>query len=128
MLRDTAILSSLGSTAFVFPGVGVKLCGHEQEFLQTHPRFFEPLFAEASRAARTDLVDAFRKGTIGVRDSRPDHFFTYAYSCALVDMCCERGLAPDLMAGYSFGIYGALYGSGALSFSDGLRRSAARTT
>ncbi len=120
MLRDTTVLASLGSTAFVFPGVGVKLCGYEREFAQAHWRRFGAHLTEASRAARVDLADAFRQGALGIRDSRPDHFFTYAYSCAMVDLCCEHGLAPDLMAGYSFGIYAALYGSGALSFADGL--------
>jgi [acyl-carrier-protein] S-malonyltransferase len=37
----------------------------------------------------------------------------------MMDLCREHGIAPDLMAGYSFGIYAAMYGSGALSYADG---------
>lgn len=120
MSPDTTIIDSIGSTAFVFPGVGVKLSGHEQEFARANWPFFSTPFKEASRAARVDLAEAFAQGALGVRDSRPDHFFTYAYSCAMMDFCRAHDVTPDLMAGYSFGIYAALYGSGALSYAEGL--------
>lgn len=108
------------ATAFVFPGVGVKLSGHELACVRAHREPFAVRLREASEAAHEDLETALAECRVGVRDSRQDHFFTYAFSCAMADMCRARGIHAELMAGYSFGIYGALYASGALSFEDGL--------
>jgi len=100
--------------------VGVKLCGHEQRFAMAHRNFFESCFEEAGAATDDDLWEAFAEERIGKHDCRTDHFFTYAFSCAMYDTCRARGVNADLLAGYSFGIYAALYASGALSFTDGL--------
>jgi len=107
-------------TAFVFPGVGVKLCGHEHALFTQHRAVFQRRLDAAGEAARADLARAFERGEVNRRDSRLDHFFTYAFSCAMMDLCREHGLEAEFMAGYSFGIYAALHGSGALSYADGL--------
>jgi len=107
-------------TAFVFPGVGVRMCGHEQRFAAEHEPFFQRHMEEASAAAGDDLWQALAEQRIGIHDCRSDHFFTYAFSCAMYDLCRARGITADLLAGYSFGIYAALYASGALPFPDGL--------
>lgn len=107
-------------TAYVFPGVGVKLSRYEERFLRAHRRFFDPCFDAAGEEAGADLLEALVDGHLGERDRRLEHFFTYAFSCGMADWCRHAGVEADLMAGYSFGIYGSLYASGALSYEDGL--------
>jgi [acyl-carrier-protein] S-malonyltransferase len=109
-----------GKLAVAFPGVGVKLCGHELEFYSRHRALFDRFFLEAGNAAGADLARELAAGSFGHSDRRIDHVFTYAFSCGMYRLCAGDGIAPDLMAGYSFGIYAALYASGALSFGEGL--------
>jgi [acyl-carrier-protein] S-malonyltransferase len=46
--------------------------------------------------------------------------FSYVYNCALSDLFHERGIFPGLSAGYSMGLYSALYDAGSVGFDEGL--------
>jgi malonyl CoA-acyl carrier protein transacylase len=105
---------------FAFPGIGVEPCGHEIEFIDRHPRHFATLFADGSAAAGNDLLAAFGQSGFARLSERDRQLFTYCYSVGMARALEAGGLAPVLVAGYSFGIYAALVSSGALDFSQGL--------
>ena len=110
-----------GRTAFVFPGAGVALCGPEAEIFQAHRDVFGPLFDETSAFAGRDLAATLLAGDVGRLTDRENQLLFYAFSAGLCDVFTARGVTPDLVAGYSFGVYAAAYAAGAVSYADGMR-------
>ncbi len=112
----------LGSIAFAFPGVGVRLCGHEEAFWSRHRPVMTPFLEEASRFAGVDLVDELRRDQKGddVLGEREAQLFTYAFNCAVAAVYLRHGLRPQLLAGHSMGLYSALTTAGVIEFSEGL--------
>jgi [acyl-carrier-protein] S-malonyltransferase len=106
--------------AFVFPGAGVDLCGVEAELAQRHAGAFAPYLDGASRRAGVDLAAALAAGTVDAIPDREKQYFTYAFGAAYASLLNARGVAPIATAGYSFGVYAALFGAGALTFAAGL--------
>jgi [acyl-carrier-protein] S-malonyltransferase len=110
-----------GKTAFAFPGTGIKPCGREAPFFARHERILRPLLDEASQIAGADLAGELAAGRVEHLPDDRNQFFTYAFGAGICRVLDEAGIRPDLAAGYSFGIYGALVAAGAASFGDGLR-------
>ena len=109
------------TTAFAFPGIGVKLCGHEQGFYAAHAGVMKPFLDQASAFCGSDLAADLATHSGKRPDEYADQFFTYAFSAGMASVLAGHGVRPSIMAAYSFGIYGALHGSGAVNFEDGLR-------
>jgi [acyl-carrier-protein] S-malonyltransferase len=107
-------------SAFVFPGVGVRLCGAEKEFFDLHREVMRPPLREASYYCDTDLIALLFEGGIDALPDDKRQFFTYAFSAGAADVANRLTGRPIAAAGYSFGIYAALYATSACSFSDGL--------
>jgi [acyl-carrier-protein] S-malonyltransferase len=107
-------------TAFAFPGVGVKLCGREYPFFCAHEDRMAPYLAEASTRLDCDLTRALADNQVDGLSDRQRQFFTYAYCAGVHRVLDEGGVRPAMHAGYSFGIYAALFAAGAVSFTDGL--------
>lgn len=116
------LVSKLGPVAFAFPGVGVRLCGHENAFWQRHRRDMLPYLEESSRFAGVDLAaelsrDRESDAELGEREAQ---LFTYAFNCAVAVVYLRRGLRPQLLAGHSMGIYSALATAEVIDFTAGL--------
>ena len=106
--------------AFVFPGAGVELCGVEAELCARHDDVFAPFLNEASDRARVDFRAALASGSVDRIPDREKQLFTYAFGAAFCALLESRGVAPVATAGYSFGVYAALFGAGAVTFTRGL--------
>jgi len=106
--------------AFVFPGAGVELCGVEAELRARHADAFRPFLAEASERARIDFAAALDGGRVDAIPDREKQYFAYAFGAAFAALLGSRGLAPVATAGYSFGVYAALFGASAVTFTAGL--------
>jgi [acyl-carrier-protein] S-malonyltransferase len=113
-------MSETSRTAFAFPGAGVKPCGREADFYRRHERTMKPLLDEASEHARADLVQELVDGGVERLSDARNQCFTYAFGACVRDVLDQRGHRPDVAAGYSFGVYAALYAARSLSFADGL--------
>ncbi len=107
-------------TAFAFPGVAVKLAGPEARFHHRHATCFSDYLDAASAFAGRNLVDLLDDQQPDRFDDRERQFFTYAFSCGMADVIRSAGLWPELLGGYSFGIYAATVASGAIDFETGL--------
>ena len=106
-------------TAFVFPGAGVPCCGAEAELCARHPAAFAPALQLASRRAGVDFLSALAGGGIDAIPDRERQHFTYAFGAAFSDLLRARGIEPVATAGYSFGVYAAMYAAGAVSLEAG---------
>jgi [acyl-carrier-protein] S-malonyltransferase len=106
--------------AFAFPGAGVELCGAEAELAARHADVFGPFLGEASERARIDFGAALAEGRIDAVPDREKQRFTYAFGAGYAELLRRRGVEPVATAGYSFGVYAALFGAGAVTFEAGL--------
>jgi len=113
-------MMEIKKTAFAFPGAGVKPCGREADFYRRHEQTLRPLLDEASEHARVDLARELMGGGVERLPDFQNQCFTYAFGAGVSDVLEQEGHGPDVTAGYSFGVYAALYAARALSFSDGL--------
>ncbi|MFH1131300.1 MAG: hypothetical protein V1754_08190 [Pseudomonadota bacterium] len=106
--------------AFAFPGIGTKFCGHESSFYLRHKQTIDPFLVEASEYAKADLFAPLLQGTKPTWVEELDHLFTYSFNCGVASAFAKCGFEPTVTAGYSLGLYSALFSSGAISFSGGL--------
>jgi [acyl-carrier-protein] S-malonyltransferase len=106
------------TTAFAFPGMGIRLTGFERALFLRHRRKMLPFLEEAGAAATVDFVNLLEREERHDLDDRNSQVFTFAFSAALSDVLQSEGLVPQYAAGYSFGLYAALFATRALPFSD----------
>jgi [acyl-carrier-protein] S-malonyltransferase len=106
--------------ALVFPGAGVESCGAEAELCARNRAAFAPYLGEASERARLDLAAALAGGRVDAIPDREKQYFTYAFGAGYAALLLSRGVEPVATAGYSFGVYAALFGAGAATFTQGL--------
>lgn len=106
--------------AFVFPGVGVAPCGAEPLFLAEQRPAVAPFLAEGSQWAGVDLAAAVEGERLSELSPRGWQLFTYAFSCAAAHVYRAKGARPSWVAGYSLGLYAALWAAGCVSYAEGL--------
>ena len=107
--------------AFAFPGVGSRLCGHEQPFFERHERVMRPLLEQASAYARADLMAMLRTPEAAEPSPLVAQLFCFGFGAAVGAAYRQAGFEPALVAGHSMGLYAALVAAGAVGFADGLR-------
>ncbi|NTU60662.1 MAG: hypothetical protein HGA98_06350, partial [Deltaproteobacteria bacterium] len=106
--------------AFAFPGVGVTPCGSEPGFLAANRATVAPYLREGSAWAGVDLEEALEVEASAELAPRAFQLLTYAFSCAAAAVYRGAGARPAWIAGYSSGIYAALWAAGCFSYADGL--------
>ena len=106
-------------TAFTFPGVGIELCGDEPALYNRYQSIYAPFLEKGSELADADLVSVLSSGSTDKPDEWKNQVFIYCFSVGTFHVLVENEVLPDITAGYSFGIYAALYAAGAVTFSVG---------
>jgi malonyl CoA-acyl carrier protein transacylase len=105
---------------FLFPGIGVKPFGKEEEFYRRYRTVIEPFIRQGSEIMGVDLsASLLHNATLG-GDQLHHEVFAYVFAHGTFQVFREQGLVPRLTAGHSLGIYAALSAAGAISFTDGL--------
>lgn len=110
----------MSKIALAFPGIGVKLSGREWVFFNEHRTRVEPFFSEASEIAGVNLTNYLveqKSESLG-SDSLPQHLFALAFGAGFASVLEEADVRGDYAAGFSFGIYAALFASKAVNFTD----------
>jgi [acyl-carrier-protein] S-malonyltransferase len=107
-------------TAFIFPAFVSEYAGNEPEMLRNYPDVFEDLMVKAS----AHLIVDFTKFDI-IQNNFRNHelntqYISYLFSCAIADILKKKKVIPDYLAGYSMGLYAALYSGNAINFLQGL--------
>ena len=100
----------------MFPAFAMKFAG-------SHPLYQEELdklLALASTLVPVDLKRFKEMGAGVIEDELQAHYFCYINSGVVSAILKRQNIVPDYLAGYSMGLFPALFRSGAVSFEEGL--------
>ncbi len=106
--------------AFVFPAFASDYTDHPGQNMHGFKDRFSELLLHAAESVDPVLCDFSFSGKTFLDAELPTQILTYIYSCAASSVLRDKGIAPKMNAGYSMGIYAALYDAGAISFETGL--------
>jgi [acyl-carrier-protein] S-malonyltransferase len=103
------------SKAFVYPGQGAQALGMGSDFWES------PLAQEANEVCGFDLIKVMREGPEeNLQSTAYCQPALFLHSALVLEAMAAKGLSVDANwhLGLSLGEYSALYGAGAMSFSD----------
>ncbi len=101
---------------FMFPAFAMKFVG-------SHPLYQEELDRVLPLASKLVPIDLnrFKEMATGViQDELQAHYFCYINNGVVSTILKAKNIIPDYLAGYSMGLFSALFRCGAVSFEDGL--------
>ncbi|MEI6883207.1 MAG: acyltransferase domain-containing protein [Bacteroidota bacterium] len=106
--------------AFVFPAFISEYKDDPAANVSEFNELFMSYLKKAAEFADRDLLE-FTPGDDPTKlDELKNQFISYIYSCTCADLLIKEGVKPGLLAGYSMGIYAALYTASSISFETGL--------
>jgi len=108
-------------TAFIFPAFISEYLGNEIQILESFSSNFHHFLQKASAITGDDYIGLSLDNVHYTEDELRSQMISYIFSCSLSDILIKKGLEPDFMAGYSMGLYAALYTGGAIDFNEGIR-------
>jgi [acyl-carrier-protein] S-malonyltransferase len=105
----------------LFPGCGVKFLGNETEQLGSSNHVLDDLLSRAESVSdfNPSVFINCNKGEF--TDELQAQFATYIYSCAMSCTLKNDGILTRCTAGYSMGLYAALFHVESINFEDGIR-------
>ncbi|MEN8263449.1 MAG: hypothetical protein ABFR82_08310 [Nitrospirota bacterium] len=103
-------------TGFIFPAFAMRFTGTLSEYQDEA----DELVSLASRLVPIDSkrFEEIMSGVI--EDELQAHYFCYINSCVVSTVLNKHNIYPDYVAGYSMGLFAALFHAQAVSFEDGL--------
>jgi len=108
-------------TVFIFPAFISEYLGNEIQILDSFASSFQQNLTTASKVTGIDFERFSIENKVYTEDELSSQIISYIFSCSLSDVLIYRGLKPDILAGYSMGLYAALYTGGAIDFEEGIR-------
>ena len=108
-------------TAFTFPAFITEFTYKELDFLSKYSVDLNDYLKQISDSIQIDLPDFNYKSEHYSSNELYSQLLQYAFSCAFNDILNKEGIKPDVIAGYSMGIYASLHASGCVSFKDGAK-------
>ncbi len=111
--------------ACLFPAFAMKYKDFSRECLDGYQHEAARFLAEASEVVEIDMrkfesPDEFALDD-RLQDDLQEQYVCYVDSCTVGSLLKDRKITCDYVAGYSMGLFAALYHSRAVSFEDGLR-------
>lgn len=104
----------------VFPGAGIEMSGHESAFFKAHQDVMTPVLSEVSALSGLDLSVMIEAETLGDLAGVHSQIATFAFGLGVYRVFTGIYGQPELVAGHSLGIYGALVAAGSLTVQEGL--------
>lgn len=107
-------------TASIFPAFGCKYLGNERSILEDMSPDLKELLGRAGDAVGLsgDLLAGSPYGDFS--DELISQYAVYLYGCAVSHILKRSGVHSDYTAGYSMGLYAALYHAECITFEQGL--------
>ncbi|MBI4645767.1 MAG: ACP S-malonyltransferase [Bacteroidia bacterium] len=105
--------------ALIFPVFGREYCGDEVEILSRYSDEFKNLLKRATEGTGIDIscFDIINNNFLD--DELKSQLMAYVFSCNVSDILKKKNIYGDYLAGYSMGLYAALYHAGVYSFEEG---------
>lgn len=107
--------------AFIFPAFITDFTEKELEFLGQNGTDINSYIQKISATLQLDLPNFKYDSSDYASNELYSQLLAYAFSCAFNDILNSKNIVPHVLAGYSMGIYAALYASGSISFEDGVK-------
>ena len=106
--------------AMMFPGFQSQFVGMAKELYDEH-RVIQELFEEASSCLDINFVKlCFASSDAEITEMRNAYTSTLLVSAAIAALLKDKGIRPDVVAGFNHGIYAALFAADGISLPDGL--------
>jgi [acyl-carrier-protein] S-malonyltransferase len=106
--------------AFVFPPFASDYPEDPFSNLSGFNDHFRKFLSRAAEFADPELIRFDYTANPFLEDELKTQYIAYIQACSLISWFREKGIIPGYSAGYSMGIYAALYQSEVISFLDGL--------
>jgi [acyl-carrier-protein] S-malonyltransferase len=107
-------------TAFIFPAFISEFLGNEIQLLDSFSSNLYGYLDEASVITGDDYSNISLDDIRFTEDELRSQLITYIFSCSLSDVLLKKDIQPDIMAGYSMGLYATLFTGGSISFEQGV--------
>ena len=111
----------INKSAFIFPAFITEFTRNEIEFLDKNSVDFNDYLHKASVTLNIDLPEFSYNTDIYRNDELNSQLLAYLLSCAFSDILQKKGIVPELIAGYSMGIYASLYAAKSITIEDGVK-------
>ncbi|MEI7499428.1 MAG: hypothetical protein WCK84_03170 [Bacteroidota bacterium] len=106
--------------AFIFPAFASDYFDHPGQQIPGFATHFNTMLLSAANYIDPSLIDFSFTETTFLEDELRTQYLTYIYSCTASSLLRNLGFSPSMNAGYSMGIYAALFDAGSVSFETGL--------
>jgi [acyl-carrier-protein] S-malonyltransferase len=106
--------------AFIFPAFVSEYIGNEVQILNALSNTFQENLKKASVTSGIDFEQFHLENTAFTKDELRVQIISYIFSCSLSNELIARGIKPDILSGYSMGLYAALYTGGVITFEEGI--------
>lgn len=107
-------------SGFLFPAFVHEYIGTEQQILSGLSDDFDILLKKAAEHSNSDLLNFNILTNNFLSDELKTQFITYIFSCSISNILKKNNVLPAYTAGYSMGLYAALYFCESVTFEDGL--------
>jgi len=106
--------------AFIYPAFVLKYTGKEISILEKNKVPFSKKLSEASDYTGQYLSDFDIVNNNFLSDELKNQYLSYIFSCTFSDILKDNRVDADYIAGFSMGLYAALYKAGSIDFKTGL--------
>lgn len=106
--------------AAIFPAFGGKYLGNEQDLLHEYSDLLPDLLYRAEKTVKLNVREFLSRTDGNFKDELQSQYAAYLFSSALSEVIKRSGLHTKFAAGYSMGLYAALYHAESITFEQGL--------
>lgn len=106
--------------AFIFPAFISEFTLKELEFLVQNKIDINTYIHKISTTLNINLPNFSYDSVDYNKNELYAQLLAYAFSCAFNDILISKGIKQDYVAGYSMGVYAAMYSAKSISFEDGI--------
>jgi [acyl-carrier-protein] S-malonyltransferase len=110
---------NLNKTAFIFPAFGERITEKDIDFYNKNKNHFDKYFLQIKEKIGVDFSNFVSDYPEIVKNELYSQYTAFAFSAVVSDVLKNK-IKPSFTAGYSMGLYSALYSSSSINFISGI--------